>query len=48
MVKLAGAFATVLFAGLVMLTEGAAFEMTLIALEVVMPLWLSVALAVSE
>ena len=48
MVMVAGAVNTVLFAGFVMLTIGAAFEMTVIAVEVVAPLRLSVALAVSE
>ena len=48
MVMLAGAVNTALFAGFAILTVGAAFEMTVIALEVVTRLPLSVALAVSE
>ncbi len=48
MVKLAGAFETVLLAGLVMLTVGAALEMTVTAVDVVTALLLSVALAVRE
>jgi hypothetical protein len=50
MVMLAGAVNTVLFTGFVMLTVGAALLLTLtaIAVEVVAPLLLSVALAVSE
>ena len=46
-VMLAGAVNTVLFDGLVMLTVGRVFEITVIALEVVTALLLSVALAVS-
>ena len=47
-VKVAGAKNEELFGGFVMVTVGAAFEITLIALEVVTALWLSVAFAVSE
>ncbi len=47
-VKLAGAFETVLLAGLVMLTVGAVFTMTVTTFEVVMALRLSVALAVRK
>lgn len=47
-VKLAGAKNAELFGGFVMLTVGAVFEITLIALDVVTALRLSVAFAVSE
>ena len=46
-VMLAGAVNTVLFEGLVMLTVGRVFEITVIALDVVNALLLSVAFAVS-
>ncbi len=48
MVMLAGAAKMALFAGLVILTAGGALEVTLMALEVVTALLLSVALAVRE
>lgn len=47
-VKLAGAVNTALFAGFEMLTAGRAFEINVIAVDVVTALLLSVALAVSE